>query len=219
MRHPHLPRNPAPIRKWRRRSGEAKLEAKMKYAVIESGGKQYLAREGEAIDIDRLPAEPGSAVNFTQVLLVTQDGETQIGSPYVKGAAVSARVAEHVKGRKIVVFKYIPKERYRRKLGHRQRYTRVTIERIELPGALAGVAAAAEAGEEKARPAARQRRAGGGSTPAGGTPKAAAKSATKKATRPVEQKKQSKPAAKTGAKASSKKSDKAAPGKSKVSKK
>lgn len=103
----------------------------MKYAIIESGGKQYRAVEGTAIDVDLLHKEAGEAVTLEDVLLVV-DGETvKIGTPSVKGAVVKATVEGDIKGPKIVVFKYRPKKHYRVKTGHRQQYTRLMINSIE----------------------------------------------------------------------------------------
>jgi large subunit ribosomal protein L21 len=104
----------------------------MKYAILESGGKQYIAREGESIEVDRLPVEIGKSVDFKDVLLLVETAKVHVGSPHVKGAKVRGTVVEQLRSRKVIVFKYIPKERYRRKLGHRQRYTRVTIDKITL---------------------------------------------------------------------------------------
>ncbi len=118
----------------------------MTYAVIEAGGKQFFAREGEAIEVDRLPLEEGQKVTFDKVLLVAQEDKVLVGRPTVAGAKVQGTVVAQVKGPKIVVFKYKPKERYRRKQGHRQRYTRVLIERIQV--AKGKASAKAQAGEE-----------------------------------------------------------------------
>ncbi len=104
----------------------------MKYAVLESGGKQYIAREGDAIEVDRLQVEVGKAIDFKDILLVVDDGKINVGTPYVKGAKVRGTVVEQIKAPKVIVYKYIPKERYRRKRGHRQRYTRVAIDKITL---------------------------------------------------------------------------------------
>jgi large subunit ribosomal protein L21 len=106
----------------------------MAYAVVESGGKQYVAREGETFDIDRLKVEVGSEIVFDRVLLTADDGDVRIGNPLVDGASVKAKVTGQIKGPKILVFRYKPKIRYRRRQGHRQPYTRVTIETIQLPG-------------------------------------------------------------------------------------
>lgn len=106
----------------------------MKYAIVESGGKQYIAREGETFDVDRLSANVGDEIEFEQVLLAAENGSVSVGEPSVSGAVVKARVVAQVKGPKVVVFKYKPKIRYRRKQGHRQHYTRVEVESISLPG-------------------------------------------------------------------------------------
>lgn len=102
----------------------------MKYAVIESGGKQFKAVEGETIDVDRLVVDPGAEVKLEHVLLMV-DGETvTVGTPTVNGISVLAKVLAHVKGEKLTVFKYRPKKRIRVKTGHRQSYTRLAIEQI-----------------------------------------------------------------------------------------
>lgn len=101
----------------------------MKYAIVESGGKQYKAVPGGTIDVDRLSKEIGEPVEL-DVLLYANDDEIQVGTPIVNGARVKASVAEQVKGPKLIVFKYRPKKRIRRKRGHRQQYTRIAIEDI-----------------------------------------------------------------------------------------
>lgn len=106
----------------------------MRYAILESGGKQYVAREGETIEVDRLPMEIGKPVEFDQVLLAVNGKEILVGDPLVKGASVKAKVVDQVKAKKIIVFKYVPKQRYRRKAGHRQKYTKVLVDEITLPG-------------------------------------------------------------------------------------
>jgi large subunit ribosomal protein L21 len=104
----------------------------MQYAIVESGGKQYKAVPGNSIEVDRLPFEVGHQITLDQVLLVAADDEITVGAPTVKGASVEATVKEHFKGRKIIVFKYKPRKRYRRKYGHRQRYTRLQIDSISM---------------------------------------------------------------------------------------
>ena len=104
----------------------------MKYAIIESGGKQYRVEEGDVLQIDRLPAELGTAITFDQVLLLKVDDQTHVGMPVVTGATVNGTVFDHIKGRKVVIFKYRPKQRYRVKTGHRQNYTTVKIDSINL---------------------------------------------------------------------------------------
>lgn len=109
--------------------GEVKIGEKM-YAIIESGGKQYKAVPGGTIEVDRLHVDEGTEIELDQVLLVSNDSEISIGTPTVDGALVKATVLEHFKGRKILVFKYKPRIRYRRKIGHRQQYTRLKINEI-----------------------------------------------------------------------------------------
>jgi large subunit ribosomal protein L21 len=101
------------------------------YALVEFKGKQYKAEKGALLRVDRIDAEPGSAVAIDSVLLLSGDGgSVTVGTPYVPGATVSAKVTSHEKGKKIVVFKYKSKKDYRRKQGHRQRYSIIKIEDI-----------------------------------------------------------------------------------------
>jgi large subunit ribosomal protein L21 len=100
------------------------------YAVIETGGKQYRVSEGDAISVEKLPYEVGEKVEFERVLLVSDKKGVTIGQPIVTGAKVVARVESEERGRKILVWKYRPKQRYRRRQGHRQVYTRLRIEKI-----------------------------------------------------------------------------------------
>ena len=104
----------------------------MKYAIVEDGGKQYKAVEGATIEVDYFPAEAGEPVDLERVLMVVEDGNVNVGTPLVTGAKVQASVVSQVKGPKIVVFRYKPKKRIRRKTGHRQKYTRLQIESISL---------------------------------------------------------------------------------------
>jgi len=103
----------------------------MQYAIVESGGKQYKAVPGGTIEVDRLSHPEGAQIELDQVLLVADGEKVTVGTPTVKGAKVKATVEEHFKGRKVIVFKYIPRERYRRRRGHRQQYTRLRIDAIE----------------------------------------------------------------------------------------
>jgi large subunit ribosomal protein L21 len=103
----------------------------MKYAIVESGGKQYRAVEGSMIDVDLLHVEPGSKVTLDHVLLLADGEKFIVGEPNVKGAEIQAKVIEHIKGEKTVNFNYRPKKRIRQKTGHRQQYTRLEIVKIE----------------------------------------------------------------------------------------
>ena len=120
------------------------------YAIIRSGGKQYRVEPDQAIDVERLPAQVGSMVEITDVLLVAQDGEVRLGRPHIEGARVIAEVVGQGRADKVVVFKYKAKTRYRRKLGHRQPYTRLAIRRILL-GDGAPVEAAVKPATKRAR--------------------------------------------------------------------
>jgi large subunit ribosomal protein L21 len=100
------------------------------YAVVKTGGKQYRVSPGDFIDVERLPYEVGAQIELDQVLLLAQDSAAQIGQPLVKGAIVKATVTRQARGRKVIIFKYRPSKRYRRKKGHRQHYTRLRIDEI-----------------------------------------------------------------------------------------
>ncbi len=102
------------------------------YAIFESGGKQYKAIPDGTIDVDRLDIEEGAQIDLDKVLLVANEEEYQVGTPYLEGAQVKATVVEHFKGPKIIVFKYKPRVRYRRKKGHRQHYTRIKVDSIQV---------------------------------------------------------------------------------------
>ena len=104
----------------------------MKYAIVESGGKQYKAVEGATIEVDLLTAEAGQQVVLDKVLLLVDGDLISVGTPAVKGAQVTAKVVDHIKGPKLIVFKYSPKKRIRVKTGHRQQYTLLKIETIEV---------------------------------------------------------------------------------------
>lgn len=102
------------------------------YAVVQTGGKQYRVAPGDWLDVEKLPAEVGQQIVLDQVLLVHDGEKAHIGRPLVEGAAVKATVKAQHKGRKVIIFKYRPKKRYRRKAGHRQWLTRLHIDAIEL---------------------------------------------------------------------------------------
>ena len=101
------------------------------YAIIQTGGKQYRVSEGDVVSIEKLTAAEGEEVVFDQVLTVVSDSDNKIGKPVVEGAKVTAKVVEHGKGKKILVFKYKAKSNYRKRQGHRQPYTKVEISKIE----------------------------------------------------------------------------------------
>ena len=101
------------------------------YAIIQTGGKQYRVSEGDVVSIEKLTAAEGEEVVFEQVLTVVSDSDIKIGKPVVEGAKVTAKVVEHGKGKKILIFKYKAKSNYRKRQGHRQPYTKVEISKIE----------------------------------------------------------------------------------------
>ena len=101
-------------------------------AVIVTGGKQYTVSEGDVLFIEKLNAEAEETVKFDQVLAVLDGENTKIGTPVVEGAADEAKVVKNGKGKKLTVFKYKAKKNEKRKMGHRQPYTKVEITKIAL---------------------------------------------------------------------------------------
>jgi ribosomal protein L21 len=99
------------------------------YAIIETGGKQLKVEEGKTIFIEKLAAGAGETVTFDKVLFVGGD-ESKVGTPTVEGATVTGKVVEQGRAKKIIVFKFKKRKNYRRKQGHRQPFTKVTIEKI-----------------------------------------------------------------------------------------
>ncbi len=106
----------------------------MTYAIIETGGKQLWAEPGRFYDIERLHVEMDTAIDIKEVLLVNHEGTVTVGHPYVDQAVVKARVLDHRRDRKVIVYKMKPKKKTRKKKGHRQSLTRLLIEAIELNG-------------------------------------------------------------------------------------
>ena len=100
------------------------------YAIIVTGGKQYKVREGDIIFIEKLNAEEGTTVTFDQVIAVSGNDGLKVGAPTVAGATVTATVVKNGKGKKIYVLKYKAKKNERKKIGHRQPYTKVQIQTI-----------------------------------------------------------------------------------------
>jgi len=109
-------------------------EKKMRFAIIESGGKQYRAIEGRTIDVDRLPVEAGTKFEVERILLMADGDDVMVGMPTVSDILVKVTVVDHTKGPKIDRFKYRPKKRIRVRGGHRQHYTRLMIDFIGMPG-------------------------------------------------------------------------------------
>lgn len=102
------------------------------YAVIVTGGKQYKVSEGDVVFVEKLESAEGDTVTFDKVLVVSGDNGVTVGAPYVDGAAVTASVLKNGKSKKITVFKYKPKKNEKKKIGHRQPYSKVQIQTITL---------------------------------------------------------------------------------------
>ncbi len=162
----------------------------MRYAIVESGGKQYKVVEGEPIEVDRLPVNAGDKVGLERVLMLVDGDDVTIGTPTVGDLLVNTTVMDHFKGPKLIVFKYSPKKRIRVKTGHRQQYTRLMVDAIGKAGETrkadkaetsekpAEEKAEAKAGKKKAaatKPAAKEKKAEK-------APATAKKTTTKKAT-------------------------------------
>ncbi len=120
------------------------------YAIVRTGGKQYRVEEGRAITVERLPSEEGSTVELGEVLLIADDREVTIGAPLIEGARVLAQVETNGRAKKIIVFKYRAKVRTRKKTGHRQAFSRLSVTEILRPG---------QQSKDEAKPKRRRRKA------------------------------------------------------------
>ena len=101
------------------------------YAVVSAGGKQYKVQKGETLRIEKIPGEVGSKVTFDKVLMVADGENIRVGQPVIAKAAVQASIVEQDKAKKVLIFKYKRRKRYRRKQGHRQPYTAIRIDGID----------------------------------------------------------------------------------------
>jgi large subunit ribosomal protein L21 len=115
-------------------SGDGKGEKENMFAVIKSGGKQYKVSVGQRLEVDRQAVEVGKQVQFDKVLLISDEANIMVGSPLVEDAMVLATATEHARGKKLIVFKYKPKKRYRHRRGHRQELTIFSIDDIVAGG-------------------------------------------------------------------------------------
>lgn len=103
----------------------------MTFAIVRTGGKQYKVKEGETIRIERVPVKEGDVLDMDVLLVADDSGKAvKIGSPTVSGAKVTARVVNNDRDKKVSVIKYKPKTRYRRNVGHRQKFSEVKIEKV-----------------------------------------------------------------------------------------
>lgn len=103
------------------------------YAVIQTGGKQYRVQPGQTLSVEKLPGEKGDAVQFDEVLLVSNEDKVTVGQPRVAGASVKAEIVEQGKDQKVIVFKFQRRKNYRRRYGHRQLFTSVKINEVVAP--------------------------------------------------------------------------------------
>jgi large subunit ribosomal protein L21 len=102
----------------------------MKYAIVEISGKQFWIESGKYYDFNRIPTELGKEITLNRVLLLNNEGEILIGQPYLESVKVKGKILEHLRGKKIIVYKMRSKKKTRKKQGHRQELTRVLIEDI-----------------------------------------------------------------------------------------
>jgi len=152
------------------------------YAIVEASGRQYQLEAGRFVDIDLVGAEPGDAYVFERVLMIVNGKDSQLGSPFLEGAKVNARVLSHGRERKILVYKQRPKKGTRKKQGHRQHFTRVFIDSIQLNDKLlaeakvqAPAASKAKATPSEAQPERKAAEPKAKAKEKSGEPKAAAK--------------------------------------------
>ncbi len=101
------------------------------YAIVDSGGKQYRVKEGDILKVEKLAGEVGDNVSFDKILMFSDDENVNIGTPLLENVAVNGHIVEQGKAKKIIVFKYKRRKRYRRKQGHRQQFTAVKIDNIK----------------------------------------------------------------------------------------
>lgn len=104
----------------------------MTFAVIKTGGKQYKIKEGDKLTVEKLEGKEGDKIKLEDVLLLAQDENVILGTPFIEGAFVEAEILEQKKAPKVIVFKYKPKKRYKKKKGHRQLQTVLEIKKIVL---------------------------------------------------------------------------------------
>jgi large subunit ribosomal protein L21 len=103
------------------------------YAVIQTGGKQYRVAPGDTLTVEKLPGNVGDSVEFGEVLMLSRDGSLAVGKPVIQGAKVTAKIVEHGRGEKLVVYKFRRRKNYRLRNGHRQNYTSIQISDVLAP--------------------------------------------------------------------------------------
>lgn len=122
-------------------------------AIVETGGKQYQVSEGRYLDVELLDVAVDESLVFDKVVMIVAGDQTQVGQPYVEGAAVKAKILNHGKDAKVIVYKQRCKKGYRKKQGHRQNYSRVMVESIDFPGKAASESKTEKAAKPKAKKA------------------------------------------------------------------
>lgn len=103
------------------------------YAVVQFGGTQFIVKPGEKVTVPKVEAKVGETIKISDVLFIKKDSETLIGKPKISNAFVEAKVLANTKGKKVTIFKFIRRENYRRKRGHRQQLSKLEIVKINLP--------------------------------------------------------------------------------------
>ncbi len=101
-------------------------------AIVETGGKQYKVEEGKYVDIELLEANEGDSVNLDKVVMIVDGKDSKVGQPYVKGATIKGKILKNDKDKKVIVYKMHRKKGYRRKNGHRQKFSRLMVESIDI---------------------------------------------------------------------------------------
>ena len=101
------------------------------YAIVKSGGKQYRIQEGDVLRVEKRPGDVGSSISFDEILMFSDGENAKIGEPFLENISVQGHIVEQGKAKKIIVFKYKRRKRYRRKQGHRQQFTAIKIDSIE----------------------------------------------------------------------------------------
>jgi len=107
----------------------------MMYAIVEIAGQQFKVEKNDEIFVHRLDGEPGTKLEFSEVLLVDQEGKISVGKPYVEGSKITGKIVEHARGDKVIVFKKKRRKGFQKETGHRQDFSKILIENITIKGA------------------------------------------------------------------------------------
>ena len=120
------------------------------YAIVEIAGQQFKVEKEDEIFVHRLEGEPGTKIEFNEVLLVDHDGKISIGTPHVEGTRITGKILEHARGDKVIVFKKKRRKGFQKESGHRQDFSKILIEKITIKGAVRGKTAKKESVTEEA---------------------------------------------------------------------